>query len=120
MQRLFTFRMGRRAERAAARFLKRDGHLIVERNVLLGRDEIDIVSTSNGTVVLTEVRYRKVGIRSAADSVGWAKKAAMIRAARAYRRRERLASTPLRIDLLLVTRAGREWTIRQVKAYCDW
>ena len=119
MPTLFSFRVGARAERAAARHLRRLGHTIVERNVRLGHDEIDIISTVRRIVVFTEVRFRRGGIIEAAESVGAAKKSAMQRAARHYIRRERLRGASARIDLILMTNYGRRFTVTRIRSYCE-
>ncbi len=119
MPTLFSFRVGARAERAAARYLRRLGHTIVERNARLGQGEIDIVSTHRDVVVLTEVRYRSEGIAWAADSVGRTKTAAMVQAARQYIRRERLRGAPIRIDLILATRLGRRFELTHIQSFCE-
>ncbi|MDT8375746.1 MAG: YraN family protein [Mariprofundaceae bacterium] len=47
---------GRRGEDRAARYLKRRGYRIVDRNVRAGRGELDIVSLKNNTLVFVEVK----------------------------------------------------------------
>lgn len=51
--------MGAVAEAAAADYLQREGHEIIERNWKTKYCEIDIVSQKDGTVYFTEVKYRK-------------------------------------------------------------
>jgi putative endonuclease len=51
-------RLGRRGEKAAARFLKRRGLQILARNLHLGRGEIDIVALDGSTLVFVEVKSR--------------------------------------------------------------
>lgn len=53
--------LGRKGERTAARWLRRRGYRIVERNVTRGRDEADIIALApNGrTLVVVEVKTRK-------------------------------------------------------------
>jgi len=52
--------LGRRGEDAAARFLKKQGYRILERNCFLGRYEIDIIAREGDTIAFVEVRTRKV------------------------------------------------------------
>jgi len=47
---------GRTGEERAARYLKRRGYKIVDRNVRAGRGELDIVSLKNDTLVFVEVK----------------------------------------------------------------
>ncbi len=51
-------RRGWRAEDQAARFLKRKGYRILERNFRITRGEIDLVAFKDGAVVFVEVRSR--------------------------------------------------------------
>lgn len=50
--------IGRRAEAAAADYLARAGHRIIERNWKTKWCEIDIVSVRDATIYFTEVKYR--------------------------------------------------------------
>ncbi len=47
---------GARAEEAAARYLKKRGFKILERNVRTGLGEIDLVAESRGVLVFVEVK----------------------------------------------------------------
>lgn len=49
---------GRRGERDAARFLKRNGYKIVGRNVYVGRVEIDIIARDSEHFLFVEVKTR--------------------------------------------------------------
>lgn len=51
--------MGAIAETEAANYLVRQGHEIIDRNWKTKYCEIDIVSTKDGTLYFTEVKYRK-------------------------------------------------------------
>lgn len=53
--------LGTAGERAAARFLRRRGYAILERNIKLGRYEIDIVARKGDTTAFVEVKTRKEG-----------------------------------------------------------
>ncbi len=50
--------LGRRGEDAAAAFLEKEGHRIVERNWSFSGYEIDIVSEHEGFIVFVEVKTR--------------------------------------------------------------
>ena len=52
--------LGRRGEDAAARYLKKQGYRILERNRFLGKYEIDIIAREGDTIAFVEVRTRKV------------------------------------------------------------
>ena len=116
---LATFRLGRRAERHAARVLRRRGFTILQKNVRLGRDEIDLVALDGDTLVAVEVRYRSRGLGDAVESITPDKRRSLLRALRALRRRERLLETHSRIDLVAVTREGWRWRSVHVRGVVD-
>lgn len=67
--------LGRRAEEAAASFLEASGFVVLERNVRIGRLEIDILAREGVVVVVVEVRTRSPGgWVKALDSVDWKKR----------------------------------------------
>jgi putative endonuclease len=53
--------LGRRAEDAVARYLEDAGCSIIERNLKLGRLEIDIVARRGEVILVVEVRTRGAG-----------------------------------------------------------
>lgn len=77
--------LGQRGEDAAARYLKRQGYRILERNRYLGRNEIDIIAREGDTVAFVEVRTRATldGVPPE-DTVGPAKQRQIRRAAKRY------------------------------------
>jgi len=50
--------LGKKGEEIAADFLKSIGHIIIARNWRFGKNEIDIISKNNNTLVITEVKTR--------------------------------------------------------------
>ncbi len=50
--------LGQRGEELAVRHLKRSGYRILDRNVVLGRYEIDIIAREGDTVAFIEVKTR--------------------------------------------------------------
>lgn len=53
-----SFRAGRRAEAAAAEFLRRKGYTIISQNWKTRRCEIDIVAKRRNLMFFVEVKYR--------------------------------------------------------------
>ena len=51
--------IGRRGEKLAAKHLKRAGYRILDRNVKLGRFEIDIIAREGDTIAFVEVKTRR-------------------------------------------------------------
>lgn len=55
---LFTKRLGKEGEDRAAKFLKKQGYLILERNCRTRNGEIDLIAMHEGMVVFIEVKTR--------------------------------------------------------------
>lgn len=55
---MFTSDLGREAEKRVAIYLKKQGHKIVEQNWRTRWCEIDVISTYEGCVYFTEVKFR--------------------------------------------------------------
>jgi len=77
--------LGRQGEDIAARYLKRQGYRILERNRYLGRNEIDIIAQEGDTIAFVEVRTRSAldGVPPE-DTVGPTKQRQIRRAAKRY------------------------------------
>ncbi len=74
-----------RGEDAAARFLKRAGYRILDRNVRLVRNEIDLIAQDGDTIVFVEVRTRAtLDDVPPEDTIGPVKQAHLRQAARHY------------------------------------
>ena len=92
---------GARAEELCAELMRRSGLRIVTRNWRCRAGEIDLVAQDGDTLVFVEVRLRRdASFGGAAESVGAAKRARLVAAARHY-----LAGrpqVPCRFDVLLL------------------
>ena len=94
-------RAGARAEDLCAEFLRKAGLRLLARNWRCRHGEIDLVAEDGGTLVFTEVRYRRdERFGGAAGSVTAAKQARLIAAARLYLMRRPQAEC--RFDVLLL------------------
>ncbi len=95
---------GDRAERAAEEHLVSLGYRVLERNLRVGRDEIDLLVQLGDLVAIVEVRMRGAGaFEGPLASVDKKKQAKLVRAAeRLWRERWRAdASAPrLRFDVV--------------------
>lgn len=81
--------LGNFGERAACRYLKRNGYRIVKRNFVADSHEIDIIASNKDTLVFVEVKTRTIGKKSPneprpASSVTPEKQRAIISAAKMY------------------------------------
>ena len=93
---------GRRAERRAARYLRRRGYRIMARNIRTGEGEIDILASKGGLLIVVEVRLRRGGFEEAEQSVDRKKLKLLMATFRSWRHRyPELRNLPVRIDLLL-------------------
>ena len=93
-----TKQVGDAAEAKVANYLKRQGHVLLERNWRTKFCEIDIVSSYNGTVYFTEVKHRKTNAQGGGlAAITPQKQKQMAFAAELYRTSRRLTDS----DLLL-------------------
>jgi putative endonuclease len=95
--------LGRQAERAAERELRRQGYRIVARNVRVAGGEIDLVALDGDTICFVEVRSRATGEPgSPLQSVGLDKRRQLTKLARAFLCQRRLEGASARFDVVAV------------------
>jgi putative endonuclease len=96
--------LGQRAERAAEEHLVASGYRVLERNMHVGRDEIDLLVQRDDLVAIVEVRMRGVtAFESPLASVDAKKRSKLVRAAeRLWRERWSKDPSPprLRFDVV--------------------
>ena len=110
-------RAARGGETIAAEFLTLRGMVVVERNVRMGRGEIDLVARDKDQVVFVEVKFRTAGGKATPfDAVGAKKREDVAKAAALYLARYALLDRPVRFDVVGVTwRAdGEELLVQHV------
>ena len=85
-----TVDIGRIGEKAAARFLKKNGYKILEKNLHISHNEIDIIARDKLNLVFIEVKTRTLNsdndlpFGTPAQAVNHSKQQRTIQAARAY------------------------------------
>lgn len=95
---------GSRSERAAARFLRRQGMRILARNVRTPQGEIDLIALDQGCLVFVEVRSTGAEDRARpAESVDLTKQRRLTDAALHYLRQHGLLNSPARFDVLILS-----------------
>ncbi len=103
--------LGPAGERAAARWLRRRGYKVLEKNAEVGVGEADLVclAPDRRTIVVVEVKTRKSasGGRTPEAAVGVRKKAKLALVTKTLARRRGWEDRPLRIDVIAV-----EWPER--------
>lgn len=94
--------LGKEAEAAAERLLRQKGYRILDRNVRIGRGELDIVARVGETVIFVEVKARRTDrYGGVAHAVTARKERQLIQLAARYLARHRLERQPCRFDVLL-------------------
>jgi putative endonuclease len=96
--------LGAQGEDLAAKFLKRAGYEILERNAKLGRNEIDIIARDGDTIAFVEVKTRDTpgDAFSPEDNVHAAKQRKLITAAKHYMARHPDPNAYYRFDVVSV------------------
>ena len=95
--------LAQRGEDLAAKHLKRSRYKILDRNVWLGRYEVDILARKGDTVVFVEVRSRASDDPvPPEDSVGYTKRQHLRKAALFYLSRHEKPGTFYRFDVVAV------------------
>jgi len=93
---------GRHWEAVAAEFLEDRGLVVLARGYRCRLGEIDLVCSDRRTLVIVEVRARGSGaLTRAAESIGPAKRARIVRATRHFlMRRSEWRDAPVRFDVV--------------------
>lgn len=99
--------LGDFGERIAAHRLESQGMTVLERNVRVGRIEIDLVMRDRDEIVFVEVRTRRGAPGLAAESVDAAKLRRMWEAAAGYCEQHGIGLEAARIDVVAVDLDGR-------------
>jgi putative endonuclease len=95
---------GTRSERAAARFLRRQGYRIVARNYSCAQGELDLVAVDSGCIVFVEVRSTGTeDLTKTAASVDFAKQRRLTNLALHFLQQHRLLNRPARFDVLILS-----------------
>ncbi|QDU96286.1 YraN family protein [Lignipirellula cremea] len=96
--------LGQRGERAAARFLKKAGYILIAVSQRDKIGEIDIIAVDGRTVVFVEVKTRRLGqLDTPAEAVTREKQGKLTRLALGFLRRNELLEQPARFDVIAVS-----------------
>ncbi len=109
--------MGRQGEEAAARFLRKQGFVILDQNVRSRLGEIDLVARDGGTLVFVEVKARQAGQGDPPEAGVMPRKQARLgRLALGYLKSKGLGEVRCRFDVVAVEIDGenRVATIRHI------
>jgi putative endonuclease len=95
--------LGARGEKLAARFLKRRGYKIIQRNYRCKLGEIDIIAQQDKTIVFVEVRTKQTERFGAPQySITATKRRQISKVALSYIREKRLMGQSCRFDVMAV------------------
>jgi putative endonuclease len=95
---------GHRGERAAEKYLRRKGYVIVGRGIRSTLGELDLVAVDGRTIVFVEVKTRKsAAVGHPAESVTEWKQTRITRAALMFLKRNHLTECKARFDVVTVT-----------------
>ena len=98
---------GGEGETAACEYLVRHGWKILDRNVRIGRGEIDIIARKRGAIAFIEVKRRTTNqFGTPAEAVNAEKQRRIITAAALYLQRQNLQNANVRFDVIEVTPDG--------------
>jgi putative endonuclease len=96
--------LGRRGERAAEKFLKRQGYIILARGERDRIGELDLVAVDGRTVVFVEVKTRTShDAGHPVEAIDQDKQRRLTRVALAYLKRHDLLECSARFDIVAVT-----------------
>ena len=99
--------LGKEAEAAAEQFLRRKGYQLLERNVRIGRGELDLVVRLGDTLIFVEVKARRTDrYGGVSHAVTAQKKRQLVQLAARYLARHRLDNQACRFDVLFYDAAN--------------
>lgn len=106
--------VGSWGESLAARYVtERRGMEILCRNWYTNHGEIDIVARDGNCTVFIEVKTRQGNLYgTGTEAITGKKKAALLRAAEAYAVKHDLYDTPMRFDVVEITRDGEQTRLK--------
>ncbi|MGB0738827.1 MAG: YraN family protein [Planctomycetaceae bacterium] len=95
--------LGDRGERAAVRFLKKQGCRILQRQHRNAYGEIDIIAEQRGTIVFVEVKTRSSEDGGSPwEAVDRKRRDRMSRAALCWLKKHRRLESPVRLDVISI------------------
>jgi putative endonuclease len=108
--------LGRRGERAAEKYLRRNGYRIVARNFRAAGAEIDLVTMDGDVLVFVEVKTRR-GLDAGApeEAVDERKQKQIRRAAELFAARYREDEIEMRFDIVAVDASGERLEIELLR-----
>jgi putative endonuclease len=108
--------LGRRGERAAEKYLRRNGYRIVKRNFRAAGAEIDLVAMDGDVLVFVEVKTRRsLDAGAPHEAVDERKQRQIRRAAELFATRYREDEIEMRFDIVAVDASGERLEIELLR-----
>ena len=108
--------LGRRGERAAEKYLRRNGYRIVKRNFRAAGAEIDLVAMDGDVLVFVEVKTRRSRDAGAPEeAVDERKQKQIRRAAEMFAMRYREDEIEMRFDIVAIDASGERLEIELLR-----
>ena len=108
-------KLGEQGESMAAEYLTSKGYVILERNWLRKRKEVDIIAMDGETLVMVEVKTRSTQIFGEPEEfVGIQKQKNLIEAANMYIE-ETAIDAETRFDVMSVVKESKDVSVRHIK-----
>lgn len=112
--------LGRLGEDEAANFLRSKGYTVLDRNVRLGKGELDIICKRRGMYVFVEVKTRGPGsLASPQDGLSANKCKTLARTAGLWLSEKDKWQAPCRFDFVSVLYDGESFTLEHVENAFD-
>ena len=112
---------GKKGEKIAAAYLKKNGYRIIEINFRCPIGEIDIVAKEKNDLVFVEVKTRKsIDLGYPEQAVGIRKQKKMSQLALWYLQKRKIADTNARFDVVAVTLIPENNEVKLIKNAFDF
>lgn len=96
-------RSGSEGEKAAARYLEKNGYEILENNYRVSGSEVDLIAKKDDTICFVEVKTRGTDDYGLPEEfVDWRKRRKIIRAAKIFTGTKKYADFYVRFDIIAV------------------
>lgn len=114
---MFDFRrlLGRTGEQAAARFLKKNGCKILEKNFRNTFGEVDIIASDRDVIVFVEVKTRQEGGISPKEAVTSKKQKTIAKVAESWLKSKNMFGAKARFDVIGIVSVNKAKRIEWVK-----
>jgi putative endonuclease len=117
MKAMTSGQLGAKAEKLAAKHLKKNGYRILEKNLRMKVGEIDILARHEDILVIVEVKAGKAPFEFGAPElrVGRDKRAKLRNLASSFLQKHRMTETDVRFDVVTVCFSDKDTIVRIIE-----